>query len=634
MDYAIFIINNAEILLRISIMQYNLQLDRDADAEIVVKQLTTVAKNTKMPLTLFGQGRPNYGQELQNNFFYLLENFCGEDAPLNPVVGMLWYDSALKYLKLYTGQSYPRGPWVKVEYIPSGTASSTTSLTNGRRIVWTCSGLLESSVNPGVVSGMLYATLEGTTFKSSLVYGTDFNITGLPTGLVPNITSTSTIASISFTGSAPTYTLNTAKINIVFNITAFSGLTGNVSEVVGNYTHDEIITFFPNSLPITPLLVDSFAQLSYFTLKDTLNNIYDVFVDTANYGSYVVYDSSKTMTDTGTLIELNNALGSYNCITIPKNLISSSDNSKFSQITELTPKTIGAIQYKLINYTVNTSGNLYATVDTSLATVSITKNIIKIDDNNYIMFSNPNGKNATQYEIYDATTNTTANYPSTALTSSEYNIIDTPNNGYYLNAVTHIIKNSTYELVYSGNNDSGNVINYYISNQSYNIFGNGVKPVYQSNNKLSKSFVTFDIADNEIAVYVHNTLTKILTKSFNVGISTKPAITNQRIPSAFFKSFEIVDVIYCGQNTGNDSDVFGVLIINNNKTIPIGYQVFEVTVKNNATIPSTDVTMTSTTISTYSTNTLLLNTVAPSDALLCKLFYNTATKTFGLFYKG
>ena len=56
-------------------MQYNLQLDRDADAEIVVKQLTTVAKNTKLPLTLFGQGRPNYGQDLQNNFFLFIKKW-------------------------------------------------------------------------------------------------------------------------------------------------------------------------------------------------------------------------------------------------------------------------------------------------------------------------------------------------------------------------------------------------------------------------------------------------------------------------------------------------------------------------------------------------------------------------------
>jgi uncharacterized membrane protein len=176
-------------------------------------------------------------------------------------------------------------------------------------------------------------------------------------------------------------------------------------------------------------------------------------------------------------------------------------------------------------------------------------------------------------------------------------------------------------------------MHYYLSNKDYKILGTGVKPVYQSNSKLSKSFVTFDIADNELAVYVHNNITNHLTKSFNVGLSTKPTMDKQRIPSTLLKSFEIVDVIYCGQNTGNDSDVFGVLIINNNKTMPIGYQMVTVTVKNNATVP-TDITSTTTLISTYSTNSLLLNTATPTDALLWKVFYNTSSKTFGLFYKG
>ena len=63
------------------------------------------------------------------------------------------------------------------------------------------------------------------------------------------------------------------------------------------------------------------------------------------------------------------------------------------------------------------------------------------------------------------------------------------------------------------------------------------------------------------------------------------------------------------------------------------YQVASVEVKHTAAA-LTDITITTNPISTYSTNSLLLDTTTPSDTQLYKLFYNTVSKTFGLFYKG
>ena len=613
-------------------MQYNLQLDRDADAEIVVKQLTAVSKNSKLPLTLFGQGRPNYGQDLQNNFFYLLENFCGEDAPLNPAVGMLWYDSALKYLKLYTGESYPRGPWVKVDMtVSSGTTPP--SLTSNKSITWTTTGFFETAADNGQIGGYLWADLTGATYKSNLVYGTDYTISNVPVGLVPKLDSTSTHAAISFTGSAPLYALNTANIKISFNISAFDGLSGNVSDIIGNYSHDATITFIPPA-NITPTLTKSFNNLSHFTLKDTLNNAYDVFIDSENYGSYVVYDSTKAITETKSLIELNNSLGAYNCLTIPKNLVASTDNTYFSQVCELSPKNVGVKEYKLIKYTVNTTGNLTASVDTTLSDITITADTTKIDDNHYITALINNGINAKQVTIYNSTAKTSATYPTTALVSSEYSIIDNPNKGFYLNPINIVNTNSTYDIIFSGTNDSSQVINYYLTNKNYSIFDVGDTPIYKSNTILSKTFTTFSINDNELKVNAHNNTTKLLTKTVNVGTSNKPVTAaGQRIQSAVLKSFEIVDVIYCGQNITSDADIYGVLIVNNNKTMAMGYQLASVEVKHTAAA-LTDITVTVNPISTYSTNALLLNTTTPNEALLYKLFYNTVSKIFGLFYKG
>ena len=65
----------------------------------------------------------------------------------------------------------------------------------------------------------------------------------------------------------------------------------------------------------------------------------------------------------------------------------------------------------------------------------------------------------------------------------------------------------------------------------------------------------------------------------------------------------------------------------------MGYQLASVEVKHTAAA-LTDITVTVNPISTYSTNALLLNTTTPNEALLYKLFYNTISKIFGLFYKG
>lgn len=610
-------------------MQYNLQLDRDTAVEVVVKQLTSVPKNTKLPLTLFGQGRPNYGQDLQNNFFYLLENFCGEDAPSNPAVGMLWYDSALKYLKLYTGETYPRGPWVKVDLLTTP-SQITPSLSSNKSITWSSTGFFESTANTGIIIGYLWANISGATFKTNLVNGVDYTISNVPTGLIPKVDSTSTDVAISFTGAAPLYNLNTATIKVSFNISAFDGLSGNVADIIGNYTHDSTITFIPPST-ITPEFTKTFNNLLQFTLKDATNKVYTVLIDTNNYGSYVVYDDTKTITDNKTLIDLNNTLGNYGCVTIPNNLVISSDNTYFSQVCKLSPKNVGTADYKCVKYTVTPNGTLFASVDTSLD-VTATDKTIRIDDNHYITNYIFNGINATQLTIYNSTAKTSANYPSTALAAAEYSIIDNPSKGFYLKPLTFI--NSDYDVIYTGINDSSQTINYYLTNKNYSIFNLVDIPSYKSNAKLPKTFVSFSIDDNVLKTNFHNNTTKLLTKSDTIGTSNIPTTAaGERFSSGVLKSFAIVDVMYCGHNTNNTADIYGVVLVNNNKNMAAGYQVAVVEVKHTSTA-LTDITVTFNPISTYSTNSLLLNITNPPETSLYKVFYDDITKAFGLFYKG
>ena len=56
---------------------------------------------TATDLTLVGRGLTDYGTYENENYVYLLENFANSSAPLQPVLGQLWYDSATDVLSVY-----------------------------------------------------------------------------------------------------------------------------------------------------------------------------------------------------------------------------------------------------------------------------------------------------------------------------------------------------------------------------------------------------------------------------------------------------------------------------------------------------------------------------------------------------
>jgi len=62
--------------------------------------------NSTTSLTLIGKNYAGYGNFLNENFVYLLENFSDSTAPVNPITGQLWYDNFNQLLKLYTGSQW------------------------------------------------------------------------------------------------------------------------------------------------------------------------------------------------------------------------------------------------------------------------------------------------------------------------------------------------------------------------------------------------------------------------------------------------------------------------------------------------------------------------------------------------
>lgn len=62
--------------------------------------------DTSTSLTFIGKNYAGYGQAQNDNFLWLLENFCNTTQPSKPVAGQIWYDSGTKRLKFFDGSTF------------------------------------------------------------------------------------------------------------------------------------------------------------------------------------------------------------------------------------------------------------------------------------------------------------------------------------------------------------------------------------------------------------------------------------------------------------------------------------------------------------------------------------------------
>lgn len=61
---------------------------------------------THSSLTLIGRDYAGYGQFLNENFVYLLENFANGASPANPLKGQLWWDTTNNILRVWSGATW------------------------------------------------------------------------------------------------------------------------------------------------------------------------------------------------------------------------------------------------------------------------------------------------------------------------------------------------------------------------------------------------------------------------------------------------------------------------------------------------------------------------------------------------
>jgi hypothetical protein len=245
---------------------------------------------THSSLTLIGRDYAGYGQFLNENFVYLLENFAATSGPSNPLRGQLWWDTANNILKVYSGRSwkistgatsspyssppvdlsaiggdlwfdttntqlkvYSGSQWVTVGPVATpatGDTGATPALIN------------DTSASPHVViqfkiSGVIYAIFSRDTFNTSLSgfsqinAGINFSSTASPTWKLSNQsvnniagtiverdgTGSINVNSINADGTLTVGTIVASTITSPGSVGSFTGnLTGNVTGTYGTFS--------------------------------------------------------------------------------------------------------------------------------------------------------------------------------------------------------------------------------------------------------------------------------------------------------------------------------------------------------------------------------------------------------------
>ena len=174
---------------------------------------------TSTSLTLFGRLVQNYGDQTNENFVHLLENFALDSSPANPIKGQLWYDTNVNNIKAYSGTN-----WITVGSEIVGNVDLTGNLIIGPNNFEikdiTGDVTINNQSNNGNIS--LYANVNGTSTNVLTMNGSSGLITVLANatnnfGIPTNVYLNSEIQNARY---AATVALSTNVAVINANLTA------------------------------------------------------------------------------------------------------------------------------------------------------------------------------------------------------------------------------------------------------------------------------------------------------------------------------------------------------------------------------------------------------------------------------
>jgi microcystin-dependent protein len=292
--------------------------------------LTTIADGTRDTTTSLSLAGPNYvgyGQQLDQNLVYLLENFASNGAPSSiNLQGQLWFDKFNQVLKVFTAQGY-----VAVSGVTNSSSepsqgkngdiwfnTSTEQMyvydnsgTGGFKIVGPAytkqqgiSGAVPATVEDGSISGIYHNILKlqfgNVTYATVSTDGAFIPTPALPgfTFINPGITFSSNVLgptiNANVTGIVTGNVTGTLFGNVVASILS-GNLTGNV---VGNVTGNVVATTLSGNLTgnvtAESVVATNFSSSNIAVTGGTVTGLANVSATTATITNLAVTNTTST----------------------------------------------------------------------------------------------------------------------------------------------------------------------------------------------------------------------------------------------------------------------------------------------------------------------------------------------------
>jgi hypothetical protein len=235
--------------------------------QIVAVVADGTVNTTATDLALVGRGLTDYGTYENENYVYLLENFANSTAPLQPILGQLWYDSSSDTIATYTSANIwaalATETYVQQQKIDTNltgtptapTAAAGTATTQIATTAFVTNGPQFSGVPraPTAAAGTSNTQIATTAFVTN---GPQFS--GVPTApTAPTGTSNTQIATTAFVTSSPQF-LGVPTAPTAANAAANTQIA--TTEFVQNQKYNTVLTGTPTAT--TANVGDSSTQIA------------------------------------------------------------------------------------------------------------------------------------------------------------------------------------------------------------------------------------------------------------------------------------------------------------------------------------------------------------------------------------
>ena len=190
-------------------MTYTIQKTSGGNISVADSVINTTATS----LALIGANAVNFGLYLNQDLVWLLQNFASNTAPVNPLIGQIWYDTTNAAIKYYNGLT-----WKVLTPPYDGMAGTATASIAGQAVAFTLAGgqIISASTLTYLAPGVLptSVTIDDTAYACAIRF---------PQGMSPGVTLATDTNWLRFAGTATT--ANAFASNMTISVTGSANAT-------------------------------------------------------------------------------------------------------------------------------------------------------------------------------------------------------------------------------------------------------------------------------------------------------------------------------------------------------------------------------------------------------------------------